>query len=284
MIKGLYTAYTGMVNEQKRLDVLTNNLANADTNGYKKEGTTSQTFADELAIKIKDTSSYGLNKKLGVISMGVHLGETYTNYDQGSIKVTDNETDVALAGNGFFAIAFTNKAGETSVKYTRDGAFTVNTEGYLVTKDGDYVLNQAGAQNTDPNARIRLNPNAKITIDELGNIYQNDQLITRIGVVDFDDYNYISKYGENLYDLVDGGQITASDAKVQQGCIEGSNVNVVDEMVKMITISRAYQAGPVYSLWCWTQLLFQVPPGLRLVFPHHLHLSFWSEWSDITVI
>ena len=143
MIKGLYTAYTGMVNEQKRLDVLTNNLANADTNGYKKEGTTSQTFADELAIKIKDTSSYGLNKKLGVISMGVHLGETYTNYDQGSIKVTDNETDVALAGNGFFAIAFTNKAGETSVKYTRDGAFTVNTEGYLVTKDGDYVLNQA---------------------------------------------------------------------------------------------------------------------------------------------
>ena len=82
MIKGLYTAYTGMVNEQKRLDVLTNNLANADTNGYKKEGTTSQTFADELAIKIKDTSSYGLNKKLGVISMGVHLGETYTNYDR----------------------------------------------------------------------------------------------------------------------------------------------------------------------------------------------------------
>ena len=94
--------------------------------------------------------------------------------------MTDNETDVALAGNGFFAIAFTNKAGETSVKYTRDGAFTVNTEGYLVTKDGDYVLNQAGAQNTDPNARIRLNPNAKITIDELGNIYQNDQLVTRI--------------------------------------------------------------------------------------------------------
>ena len=120
MIKGLYTAYTGMVNEQKRLDVLTNNLANADTNGYKKEGTTSQTFADELAIKIKDTSSYGLNKKLGVISMGVHLGETYTNYDQGSIKVTDNETDVALAGNGFFAIAFTNKAGETSVKFYRE--------------------------------------------------------------------------------------------------------------------------------------------------------------------
>lgn len=243
MIKGLYTAYTGMINEQKRLDVLTNNLANADTNGYKKEGTTSQTFADELAVKIKDTSSYSLNRKLGTISMGVHLGETYTNYDQGSIKVTDNKTDAALAGNGFFAIAFTNKAGETSVKYTRDGAFTVNMQGYLVTKDGDYVLDRNGALNTDANSRIRLDPNEDITIDELGNIYQNDEQVDSIGVVDFADYNYLAKYGENLYDLVEGGQLAVSNAKVQQGCIEGSNVNVVDEMVKMITISRAYQAG-----------------------------------------
>ena len=106
MVKGLYTAYTGMINEQKRLDVLSNNLANADTNGYKKEGTTSQTFADELAIKIKDTSSYGLAQKLGTISMGVHIGETYTDYSTGSFKVTDNSTDFAIKGDGFFAIAY----------------------------------------------------------------------------------------------------------------------------------------------------------------------------------
>ena len=136
MVKGLYTAYTGMINEQKRLDVLSNNLANADTNGYKKEGTTSQTFADELAIKIKDTSSYGLAQKLGTISMGVHIGETYTDYSTGSFKVTDNSTDFAIKGDGFFAIAYTDKQGNSSVKYTRDGAFTVNTQGYLVTKDG----------------------------------------------------------------------------------------------------------------------------------------------------
>ena len=92
MVKGLYTAYTGMVNEQKRLDVLSNNLANADTNGYKKEGTTSQTFADELAIKIKDTSDFGLAKRLGTMSMGVHIGETYTDYDAGNFRVTDNKT------------------------------------------------------------------------------------------------------------------------------------------------------------------------------------------------
>lgn len=243
MVKGLYTAYTGMVNEQKRLDVLSNNLANADTNGYKKEGTTSQTFADELAIKIKDTSDFGLAKRLGTMSMGVHIGETYTDYDAGNFRVTDNKTDFALAGNGFFAISYTDKAGNSSVKYTRDGAFVVNTEGYLVTKDGDFVLNTNDARSGNVNGRIRLDPTEPITVDELGNIFQEDEQVGNIGFVDFEDYDYLAKFGENMYDLVDGGTIIESDAKVEQGLIESSNVNVVSEMVNMITISRAYQAG-----------------------------------------
>lgn len=245
MVKGLYTAYTGMINEQKRLDVLSNNLANADTNGYKKEGTTSQTFADTLAIKIRDSSDYYLPKGLGDISLGVHVGETYTDYSQGNFRVTDNKYDVALDGNGFFAISYTNKNNENSVKYTRDGAFTVNTEGYLVTKDGDFVLNQNGAMNRDGGAGsyIRLNPNLDFKIDQFGRIYQNEQFVAQLGVVDVADYNYIEKYGENLYDLANGAQLTASNAKVEQGVLEASNVNVVKEMVEMITITRAYEAG-----------------------------------------
>lgn len=243
MVKGLYTAYTGMVNEQRRLDILSNNLANADTNGYKKEGTTSQTFADELAIKIKDTSDYGLAKRLGTMSMGVHIGETYTDYDQGSFRVTDNNTDFALNGDGFFAVAYTDKEGNASVKYTRDGAFIVNTQGYLVTKDGDFVLSMNDARNGNVNGRIQVDPTKEITVDELGNIYQDDELVGDIGVVDFEDYNYLAKFGENFYDLVEGGNLIESEAKVEQGIIEASNVNVVKEMVDMITISRAYQAG-----------------------------------------
>lgn len=243
MVKGLYTAYTGMINEQNRLDVLSNNLANADTNGYKKEGTTAQTFADELAIKIKDTSVYGMPKGLGTMSMGVHIGETYTDYSQGNFKVTDNKTDFALDGEGFFAIEYTDKAGNTSVKYTRDGAFVVNTQGYLVTKDGDYVLDQNGASNGAAGSRIQVNPNLKITVDEAGNIYQNNALVGTLGVTDFEDYNYLAKFGENMYDLVDGGTRVDSEAKIVQGTIEASNINVVSEMVDMITISRAYEAG-----------------------------------------
>ena len=129
------------------------------------------------------------------------------------------------------------------MKYTRDGAFVVNTAGYLVTKDGDFVLNQNGALNGDPGQRIQLDPNAEITVDEDGNIYQNNVQVATLGVVDFEDYNYLAKYGENMYDLVDGGVRVASDAAVNQGCIEASNINIVSEMVDMITITRAYQAG-----------------------------------------
>lgn len=245
MVKGLYTAHTGMVNEMKRLDILANNLANADTTAYKKEGTTSRTFADEMSLRIKDSSNMGIPKKLGDITYGVHLGQVYTDYSTGNFKVTDNTTDFAIEGNGFFAVAFTDKQGNTSVKYTRDGAFTVNKEGYLVTKDGDYVLNATGAMNGDPgqNNYIRLDPNAAITVNKLGYVMQNNQIVGTIGMVDVDNYDYLEKYGENLYNLLPGENRIATDANIEQGTLETSNVNVVNEMVNMITIQRAYEAG-----------------------------------------
>lgn len=245
MVKGLYTAHTGLVNQQNRLDVLTNNLANAATTAYKKEGTTTTTFGETLAVKIKDTSDYGMPKKLGEITPGVKIGENYTDYGQGAFRITDNIYDLALDGEGFFAISFTNKAGETFVKYTRDGAFTVNWEGYLVTKDGDFVLNQEGAlsgQSAEENF-ILINPNKELIVDERGYLFQENQQIGKVGIIDIEDYNYIQKYGENMYEVVEGGQVQESQARVLQGALEMSNVNVVSEMVEMITISRAFESN-----------------------------------------
>ena len=79
-------------------------------------------------------------QKIGIKNPGVKIGENYTDYTQGSFRITDNTYDLALAGDGFFAIEFTNKAGETDTKYTRAGQFTLNKDGYLVTEEGDYVL------------------------------------------------------------------------------------------------------------------------------------------------
>ncbi len=245
MVKGLYTAHTGMVNEMKRLDIMTNNLANSETTGYKKEGTTSRTFADEYAIRVKDTSSYGLATRIGSVSLGTHLGQVYTDWSEGSYKVTDKPADLALEGMGFFSVAFTDKAGNTTVKLTRDGSFTLDKNGYLRTKDGDYVLNATRAFNRDPAVgnRVQLNPDVPFEVNELGYIFQNNVVVGTIGVVDVDNYDYISKYGENLYDLLPGGNVRAADAFVQQGMLEASNVNVINEMVNMITIQRAYEAG-----------------------------------------
>lgn len=237
MLKGLYTAYSGMVNEQNRMDVLTNNLANAATTGYKKEGSTSRAFKDVLAYKIKDSSEApNIARRIGGMNMGVKIGENYTDYAQGSFRITDNACDMAISGEGFFAVQFTNKAGETSTKYTRDGGFTLNKEGYLVTKDGDYVLG------TDEEP-IQLDPLQDIAVDQSGTILQGGRAVARLQITDFEDYNYLEHYGENYYQPVEGAEEQPADAKVYSGYLEASNVQVVSEMVQMISVTRAYETN-----------------------------------------
>lgn len=235
MVRGLYTAYTGMMNQQARLDVITNNLANASTVGYKKEGSTSQAFDSMYTQKIKDDSEGYINRRIGKESLGVKIGETYTDYTQGSFKVTGNTLDLALEGTGFFNIEYTSKSGVTSTRYTRDGSFSINNEGMLVTEDGDYLLGQGG--------RIQIPTGTEVSIDELGNVYADEQLVDKIQITDFEDYNYLKKFGENLYTTVDGAVEKDGNYKVREGYLEMSNINVISEMVEMITISRAYESN-----------------------------------------
>ena len=125
MVKGLYTAYTGMINEQHRMDVLTNNLANANTNGYKKEGATAQSFKDQLALKIKDITDAPFTARgLGIINPGVKIGEGYVDWTEGPMKETHNTFDLAIGGSGFFGIEYAMK--EENADEDEDGA-TTNT-------------------------------------------------------------------------------------------------------------------------------------------------------------
>lgn len=238
MLRGLYTAYTGMRNEQYRMDIMSNNLANADTTGFKKEGSTSQAYAEVMAVKIKDVSENpNTPRRLGKMSLGVKIGETFTDFSQGSLRDTGNTYDIAIGGSGFFNIEFTNKAGETSTKYTRDGGFTITKDGYLVTKDGDYVLGE--------NGRIQLSTTAGTTVfDRSGNIFQNDRLVASLKITDFEDTNYLTHYGETMWDAKEGAvEQDAEDAQIYQGYLEMSNASVVKEMVNMITISRQYESN-----------------------------------------
>ena len=238
MLRDLYTSYTGMLNEQYRMDIMSNSLANVNTVGFKKEGSTSQAYSDVMAVKIKDwTETPNTPKKLGNMSLGVKIGETYTDFSQGSFRTTENTFDLAIGGKGFLNIEFTNKAGETSTKYTRDGGFTITKDGYLVTKDGDYVLGE--------NGRIQLSTTAGSTVfDRAGNIFQDDRLVASLKLSDFEDTNYLTHYGETMWDATEGAvEIEPEKAEVFQGFLEMSNASVVKEMVNMITISRQYESN-----------------------------------------
>ncbi len=237
MLKGLYTAYTGMLNEQHRLDTLTNNLANASTVGFKKEGSTSQPFREVLAVKIKDSSvGLGTVQPIGHSRLGVKIGENYTDYTQGSFRITDNTYDLALAGSGFFALEYTDSQGETSTKYTRAGNFTLTQEGYLVNNDGMYVLDTQ-------NRRIQLDTLKDAAIDSIGSIIQDGRQVARIQVTDFEDYDYLEKFGDTFFQPVEGATPMEGSAEVKSGVLEMSNMSVISEMVNMIAVTRAYESN-----------------------------------------
>lgn len=236
MVRGLFTAYTGMANEQKRLDIIANNLANAATVGYKEENVTNQAFDNLLTIKIRDDSEMYNDRPIGRMSLGVKLGEAYTNHTQGSLRQTGSTYNMALEGKGFFAMAVTDRAGNVDIKYTRNGSFTMTRDGHIVDTDGNRLMGESGEIIIPIDA-------ADVAVDASGAIYADGNYIDTVMIADFEDYNYLLKAGDTIYEAVDGAQIIPSAANVLQGYTEQSNVNVVSEMVEMIAVTRAYEAN-----------------------------------------
>ena len=235
MVRGLYTAWTGMYNEQKRLDVIANNIANAATTGYKQEGVTSQSFDDMLAIKVRDHAVGRKSEVIGSMTLGVKVGEVYTNHTQGSIRPTENTYDLALDGSGFFTMKVTDATGNDHIRYTRAGNFTVTQEGYVTDSDGNRLQSEAGD--------LLVPMGASIVFDSAGAVYANGELIDQLKITDFEDYSYLKKYADTMYEAVEGATEIPTQGQVLQGFLEQSNVNVVKEMTQMIAITRAYEAN-----------------------------------------
>jgi len=236
MVRGLFTAWTGLETQQKRLDVISNNMANSATAGFKAENVTTQSFDDVLTIKIKDNSEGFMNREIGNMSLGVKLGEVYTDYSQGSLRETGNSFDIALNGKGFIKMNVTDRNGNSSIRYTRDGSFTMDRQGFVVDANGNHVQSQSGDLQVPTDA-------SEIVIDVDGKVYADNQYVDQIEIVDFEDYDYLKKYADNYYEAIDGATEIDTNAAVVQGYIEQSNVNVISEMVEMINITRAYEAN-----------------------------------------
>lgn len=236
MLRGLYTASTGMTNEQKRLDIISNNIANAATVGYKEENVTSQAFEEMLTIKIRDNSEAYLDKPIGSMSLGVKLGEVYTDYTQGPLRTTGNTYDLAVDGKGFFQVRVVDKNGNESVRYTRNGSFKMTSSGFITDSEGNNLQGENGDVQVPVDA-------AEVAISVDGTVYADGAAVDRINLYDFENYDYLRKIGDVSYAAIDGAVMVDAAGTIRQGFTEQSNVNAVSEMVDMITITRAYEAN-----------------------------------------
>lgn len=261
MFRGLYTGASGMVAQMHRMDVLSNNLANVDLNGYKRDTSVHKAFPELLVRRMNDDGVYkfpfgsaDMAPVVGKIGTGVEMNEAYTVFTQGALKETENSFDLALEGDGFFTVL--TPEGE---RYTRNGSFTLGKEGLLVTKEGYPVLGAEGPiqikENNfvvDEKGKVYVNstfaddPQRLVALEE--NEWENIELVDSLKIIDFDRSRFIKKQGGSLWrETVDSGPATVipevERPNVRQGFLEGSNVNPVTEMVRMIEVNRAYEAN-----------------------------------------
>lgn len=204
---GFADAVHGSLAQQRRVEIISNNLANVSTPGYKSDR---MLFNDLMGRRV------------------------YTVMEQGPMEVTDRPLDFGIRGDGFFQVRTQN-----GIRLTRAGAFTMNGEGILTTVAGDPVLG-AG------NATITLNPQGgRPHVDEEGGIHQNGEIVGQIGVVEVVDRNNLEKEGFNLFAAKGGADPAvrpAQDYQLVQGALEQSNSTAVSEMVSMINSFRGFES------------------------------------------
>lgn len=229
MIRGLYLAGTGMLVQRSKQDVITNNIANVETLGYKQDMLLSRSFEDMLLSRMNDPSVVNRRAEVGALGPGVHIDEIGTDFSQGTPEQTGIATDLCVTGPGFFVV--NTDGGE---RYTRSGNFTLNHEGYLVDQNGNRVQGDGGD--------IQLQSD-RFLVRETGEVFDLDTnaQVGKLRLVEFEDPQALRKEGDNLY-AGDGGA-EAENSKVLQGYIESSNVNVAREMVDMIITSRAFETN-----------------------------------------
>ncbi|MGL4736434.1 MAG: flagellar basal-body rod protein FlgF [Cellulosilyticaceae bacterium] len=234
MIRGLYVAATGMNVQSKKMDIISNDLANVNTTGYKKDQVVIGSFPELLTYRIQDKQNNMPNDApIGRMTFGAKIDDVVTQFVQGSLVKTDGMMDVALHGPGFFTVQTPN-----GQMYTRDGSFVINAGGDLLTQEGYQVMGQGGPINLGADF---LGTGEELIITAEGEIRSGQEVIDTLDIACFADEKSLTKTGDNLY--TGGSARIPFEGSMSQGFIEASNVNPVTAMVDMITVSRAYEAN-----------------------------------------
>ncbi|MDL2288422.1 flagellar hook-basal body protein [Oscillospiraceae bacterium OttesenSCG-928-F05] len=227
MLRALYTSGTAMMVQNKRMNVITNNITNVGTVGYKSDELLSRSFRDMMITRINDP--YVERSAVGPHNTGIHIDLINTTFEQGPLSATPRETDLAIVGDGFFTVETPD-----GPRYTRAGNFNKDADGLVCTPEGYPLLGENGPI---------VVPGEEMTVDEMGNVFSDGAFVDRVRVGSFEDNQILRKGGENLYYTYDGSEPGPSNAQVKQKMLEGSNVDVTDETVRMIEVSRAFETN-----------------------------------------
>ncbi len=235
MVQGINTAAAGMISILNLNDIVANNMANVNTTGFKQLIPAFKNI-DEAPVYKKNIDSKidPSLQVMGNLSVGSELDAKYLDFSQGNLKHTGRNLDVALNSPGFFIVE--NEFGEF---YTRNGNFSINDEGDLVTMSGDKVIGEGGAININV-AGMDLK---ELNITEDGRIMHGEMELARLSVVDFEDKTTMAMMGNNLYrNLNDNAQpVEPEKISVVSGNLESSNSNVIKSMTDSITGARTYE-------------------------------------------
>jgi flagellar basal-body rod protein FlgG len=238
MLRNVYAPLSAGVGQERLLEILANNMANANTTGYKEDQVSFRGLEADpwpnyenplppAPFKMDMQEVYPLHgNEMGYVS----VADVRTDYSQGSLRRTDNPLDLAMQGDGFFAVM--TPFGE---RFTRDGSFTLNRDGMLTTKSGSPIQGEKGAIVGLQEGSVRILPS--------GEVYSGEKYIDKIKTVEFKDKSALQRLGGNLY-IHDGSPQNVMPAKgeITQGHIEVSNVNPMKNMTAMIIAHRTYEA------------------------------------------
>ncbi|MGE8207064.1 flagellar hook-basal body protein [Heyndrickxia sp. NPDC080065] len=247
MLRGFYTAASGMLTQQRKTDLLTNNMANSNTPGYKSDQSTIRAFPEMLleridpkSIPVENNISFSKFQTIGALNTGVYLQEAIPKFKQGDLQETELNTDLAIIDmNGNTSSAFfTVRDQNGQTKYTRNGNFTLDQNGYLTTANGLYVLDNQ--QN-----RIRLDSD-QFKVNSTGVITSNGAGPIQLGIAFSNNPNSLLKEGDGLYRPENNTMLpTAANNqyRLQQGYLEASNVDVSQTMTEMLSTYRSFEAN-----------------------------------------
>ncbi|MEY8402891.1 flagellar hook-basal body protein [Oscillospiraceae bacterium 44-34] len=233
MMRGFYNLTSGMLSQGRRLDVVANNMTNVSTAGYKAEHYTDRTFDEVMVTRIGNKIKTPYQTMETYQSHILAPDQLYTDFGQSSFEQTNLPLDFAIQGEGFFAIETGN-----GVAYTRAGSFTLDNEGYLCLSELGRVLDREG----NP---IQL-PTDKLEADQQGNLFtKGGEYLGSLGVFMFEDNNALERTPYGLF-TGEGAQIN-ENAVIHHKWVERSNVNLVKEMVSMMSTQRALQSAAQMS-------------------------------------